>query len=66
MINWGRNSYGQLGCELDERVSSWNPAVLQVDEKLSQFAVGSEHNVVLTGRSFYSSKAFSPSCYCVV
>ncbi|XP_034230431.1 secretion-regulating guanine nucleotide exchange factor [Thrips palmi] len=48
LINWGRNSYGQLGCDSQERVATWDPSILRMDEKLRQVAVGSEHNVVLT------------------
>lgn len=48
LINWGRNSYGQLGCDLNARAATWNPSVLKVDGRLRQVAVGSEHTVVLT------------------
>ncbi len=49
IVNWGRNTYGQLGSDGRARAVSWNPTLLSIGERIKQIAVGSEHNVVLTG-----------------
>ena len=46
LINWGRNTYGQLGSI--DRVVSWSPAPVHGIERIRQIAVGSEHSIILT------------------
>lgn len=48
VINWGRNTYGQLSNNGRRRAVSWNPTLLSIDERIKQIAVGSEHNIILT------------------
>lgn len=48
LINWGRNTYGQLGSDGKARSSSWHPSSLKFCERIKQVVVGSEHNLALT------------------
>lgn len=52
VINWGRNTYGQLGCHEYQRSLSWKPQIMDNIENVTQLAVGSEHNIAVldTGR----------------
>ncbi|XP_063220656.1 secretion-regulating guanine nucleotide exchange factor [Bacillus rossius redtenbacheri] len=47
VVNWGRNCYGQLGFLQQDRPEPWKPQVLHDLGRVSQLAVGSEHNVAL-------------------
>ncbi|XP_069698384.1 secretion-regulating guanine nucleotide exchange factor-like [Periplaneta americana] len=49
IINWGRNTYGQLGCHEYQRPFSWEPQIMNNVENATQIAIGSEHNIVLLG-----------------
>lgn len=48
LMSWGRNTYGQLGNNSREKCDSWKPSVLQSSYLIKQFAIGSEHNLMLT------------------
>jgi alpha-tubulin suppressor-like RCC1 family protein len=49
IINWGRNTYGQLGCHEYQRSLSWKPQIMDNIGNVTQLAVGSEHNVAVLG-----------------
>jgi alpha-tubulin suppressor-like RCC1 family protein len=49
IINWGRNTYGQLGCHENQRSDSWKPQMMDNIEDVVQLAVGSEHNIAVLG-----------------
>jgi alpha-tubulin suppressor-like RCC1 family protein len=49
IINWGRNTYGQLGCHEYQRPLSWKPQIMNNIENVVQLAVGSEHNIAILG-----------------
>lgn len=49
IINWGRNTYGQLGCHEYQRPLSWKPQMMDNIEDVAQLAVGSEHNIAVLG-----------------
>lgn len=49
IINWGRNTYGQLGCHEYQRSLSWKPQMMDSIEDVAQLAVGSEHNIAVLG-----------------
>jgi alpha-tubulin suppressor-like RCC1 family protein len=49
IINWGRNTYGQLGCHEYQRPLSWKPQIMENIENVTQLAVGSEHNIAILG-----------------
>jgi alpha-tubulin suppressor-like RCC1 family protein len=49
IINWGRNTYGQLGCHEYQRPLSWKPQIMNNIENVTQLAVGSEHNIAILG-----------------
>ena len=49
IINWGRNTYGQLGCPENQRLDSWKPQMMDNIEDVAQLAVGSEHNIAVLG-----------------
>lgn len=46
---WGRNTYGQLGYPEEKKNQFWIPKRVNCYPKIRQLAVGSEHNVALTG-----------------
>lgn len=48
ILNWGRNNYGQLGCDEEQRLESWKPAFLNHVPSTKQIVVGSEHNMALS------------------
>lgn len=50
LINWGRNNYGQLSSDGTERTVPWNPLLIKNVQRTKQVAVGSEHNILLTGK----------------
>ncbi|KDR15370.1 secretion-regulating guanine nucleotide exchange factor isoform X1 [Zootermopsis nevadensis] len=52
IINWGRNTYGQLGSHEYQRPLFWKPQVMDNVKNVKQLAVGSEHNIAVldTGR----------------
>ncbi|KAK7788552.1 hypothetical protein R5R35_011742 [Gryllus longicercus] len=47
IYNWGRNTYGQLGCCGYERSVNWQPHKMANIHRVKQLAVGSEHNIAL-------------------
>ncbi|KAJ9577236.1 hypothetical protein L9F63_006210 [Diploptera punctata] len=47
VINWGRNTYGQLGCHEFKRPASWKPIIMDNIGYVKQLAVGSEHNIAI-------------------
>jgi len=49
IINWGRNTYGQLGCHENQRSDLWKPQMMDNIEDVAQLAVGSEHNIAVLG-----------------
>jgi alpha-tubulin suppressor-like RCC1 family protein len=49
IINWGRNTYGQLGCSEYQRSLSWKPQMMDNIENVTQLAVGAEHNIAVLG-----------------
>lgn len=49
IINWGRNTYGQLGCHEYQRPLSWKPQIMDNIENVTQLAIGSEHNIAILG-----------------
>jgi alpha-tubulin suppressor-like RCC1 family protein len=51
IINWGRNTYGQLGCHEYQRSLHWKPQIMDNIENVKQLAVGSEHNIAILGMS---------------
>ena len=50
VINWGRNTYGQLGCHDHQRPASWKPLVMDSMDHVKQLSVGSEHNIAILGK----------------
>lgn len=48
IFSWGRNTYGQLGCLPNERLSSWQISRMNRVPKIQQIATGSEHAIALT------------------
>lgn len=47
--SWGRNVYGQLGCENVDGVDFWRAKCVQGLEKIQKIKVGSEHNTAIDG-----------------
>ena len=53
---WGRNTYGQLGRREEEERQCWKSKGVEFGMRIRQLAVGSEHNIALSGN--YASSIF--------
>lgn len=66
VFSWGRNDYGQLGRSSKSQNKVSKEEGLQCIEhipKIIQLSVGSEHNIVLTGKLLYAINMCKCICY---